>query len=112
MRSPIKISNWAVANCNNPYLAPELLVPVLTGNIDYHPRFNKGGSIQSSSIRGGFGKVIRTESGSTYELIGNPNPEFVDWINTKVIPKLKEIGYEFDWEEPIASLETYWGIKL
>ena len=83
MSHPIVINNWAVVT-KDPYLAPELQHSHLNGNVENHPKHEKGKLIITTPIVGLIGDYIVTKSGSIYEL-GTIDPAYEN-----VFPNAKE----------------------
>jgi hypothetical protein len=102
MRKTTKLLHWTPTS--NPFLddrfvAPECKQICIGGEIadDDHPEFHKGAQIISSPIVSVVGRLVETQSGSFYELIGEPDSFFKD----EVLPKHNE---KYNEEEPISFL--------
>lgn len=70
MKPTYKLENWGIIYCedfNDPYIAPELLVPALVG-------FRNGESVKTSTVLGKHGNCVVTKN-SLYEL-GTPDPAY------------------------------------
>lgn len=63
----------------------------VAGEVSGHPARKDGTHIKTSPVRGAFGRVFATDSGSTYQL-GTPNPLW-----------LEHHGKDFNHEEPLAK---------
>lgn len=75
---PILLSPWAIISTPDPYLAPELRAPHLSGDAFGHPRFEDGKNITSSRIIGkDASDNIHTKSGSIYQL-GDPATAYAE----------------------------------
>ncbi len=70
-------------------MAPEIRGITICG--DYG-----GQCIRTSLVESVDGKIVKTRSGSTYQL-GTVKPQFLDY--------LKECGYKFDPENPIRTVD-------
>lgn len=88
----IKIKNWSVVTTFNPYTPPETQKASLNGNVYGHPRFEDGKNVITSTIVEVNGNIVKTYSGSVYEL-EEPCPDFVEWceknghyVPTKEVP--------------------------
>lgn len=90
----IKLENWSVVHGNHgntdSYIAPEF--QSLRGKVYNHPRHKDGTVVKTSRIIEISGKIVKTYSGSVYEL-GEVSPEYVDWM--------KKNNIEMDQENPI-----------
>lgn len=53
---------------NDFYTPPELLIPVLHGNVHGHPNHENGKVVTTSRVIGRVGELVQTQSGSLYEL--------------------------------------------
>lgn len=62
------LEDWCLSKEQNPYIAPELQVTYLHGNVYGHPRFRDGHPVRTSAIKGLKDGFIETISGSLYEL--------------------------------------------
>lgn len=76
----MRLKNWSVFSDGGKYLAPELHVYRLSGNVYGHSRFKDGDPVYTSRIieisDKGTHKEVRTQSGSIYELYKEDvNPE-------------------------------------
>lgn len=93
----IMIHSWFItARNDNPYAAPETGDTCLAGKIDWHPELNitpEECDVTTSAIASISGRTVRTVSGREYELDGEPNQYFHDFL------KLREI--EFNPENPL-----------
>jgi hypothetical protein len=74
----IRIENWSLITDDNPYLAPEQRKVRLRGDVIEHPRLGYANDVQTSSIKDVEGHIVKTSSGSVYQL-GEPSPEYVKW---------------------------------
>ena len=87
----VKLNNWAVVfGGSNPYLAPELIRPHLTGEVHGHPNFEDGETIMTSQIMEAEGTLVTT-SNTIYSL-GNVCPDFARWCERE--------GIDLDPENP------------
>jgi hypothetical protein len=68
-----QITNWHILCSDNRYLAPEMRAAVVIGEC-MGPRGEP--YIRTSQIHTFDGRVCTTRSGSRYELVGDPNPNF------------------------------------
>ena len=90
-----RLENWSVVpGASDPYMAPELHGICLQGEVYDHPnqRHNDGKIVRTSRVMDVSGKVVKTYSGSIYEL-GEPSPDYVEWMNNNNI--------NFDPQNPI-----------
>lgn len=69
----IRIEDWHVSG--NPYAAPEVRTLHLSGKIYGHQDFPNGSNVSTSAIDGSENGLIKTKSGSLYE-IGSVNPDY------------------------------------
>lgn len=82
------IENWAIIwNGGKPFI---------TGTITGHPKFDDGSLIFTTVILWCEGRSMVTQTGSCYELVGPPEPGWVEWYG-----KSHE-GFDFD--NPVPSL--------
>ncbi len=95
-----KLKNWSVVQSPfaNPYLPPEFIHIHLAGEIYGRPeRFADGKHVTTSRVETVNGRFITTHSGSVYELVGDPDPNYLKF--------LKEIGEEYDKDNPIKIID-------
>ncbi len=91
----IHLSNWALEFARgDAYDAPEIRGLCLVGEVAGHPRRPDGTRVKTSPIVAVEGRVVRTRSGSVYELNGDPHPAYLAW--------LAECGREYDRENPVT----------
>lgn len=91
-----RLENWSVVpGSSDPYMAPELQSICLFGEVYGHPnpRHHDGKIVRTSRVMDVSGKVVKTYSGSVYEL-GVVSPDYVEWMKSNNIP--------FDPENPIT----------
>lgn len=81
----IRLSDWAMKS--DPYKAPEQRAGYLIGT-----RETDGKTITTSRIVTAIGRIVTTNSGSTYKL-GRIHPEYRKW--------LREQGIAYDARQPI-----------
>jgi hypothetical protein len=84
------LTDWCVRRDNggNPFLAPELCTPYLTGKSE-----KRGGKrVSTNTIDAVNGRLVRTKSGSVYRL-GRIMPSYRAWM--------REQGWEYDPKQPI-----------
>jgi len=96
-----QLKNWAVVQSPNtdPYLPPEAFGIYLGGEIyGRGGRFVDGKRVVTSRVVSVNGRMITTKSGSVYELVGDPEPGYLDY--------LKEIGKEYDPINPIRVIDN------
>jgi len=86
-----ELHNWSIVGIT-PYAAPEQ-GSCLAGQIFLHPQFTDGDKIQTSRITAADGRTITTESGSIYQLVGDPDPGYVQYCD--------ETNKPLDLENPI-----------
>jgi len=76
----IKLENWSVVNINkNPYSSPESGIRALHGDANNHPKLGKDVSVTTSAVISAKGHVVKTKSGSRYQL-GKPDPAYLIWL--------------------------------
>ena len=75
----VQLNNWAVVHSQDPFLAPEQRGLHLTGDVEGHPKFPNGKRVCTSEVKDFKGRVITTESGTEY-LLGDPSPEYREWL--------------------------------
>lgn len=75
-----RLEDWAVG-CSSKlaYVAPECRPTTLTGQVFNHPRKPDGMRIRTTRIMSASGRVVLTESGTTY-LLGRPSAEYVEYL--------------------------------
>lgn len=96
-----QLKNWSVVQSPNgdPYLPPEMFGIYLAGEIyGRGGRFVDGKKVWTSRVVSVNGRMITTKSGSVYELVGDPEPEYLAF--------LKEIDKEYDPINPIKVIDN------
>ena len=83
------LSQWGVTNTPNVFLAPECVRTHLSGFREDDQQY-----VLTSPIIEVNGRIITTQSGSTY-FLREPNPKYLAY--------LEEIGYAYDEENPIKD---------
>lgn len=93
-KKPIYIDNWAThyAGEADPFMPPEHLTLVVSGQVFDREGFGYGEQVMTSAIVGVEGRIVTTISGSVYKL-GRPAKAFLDW--------LKSEGRNYDKKQPI-----------
>jgi hypothetical protein len=76
-----QLRNWFIACTDSSFVAPECRCAIVYGEAVNVPGFPDGAKIQTSVVRRWTARTFRTESGSQYELVGDPAPEFVEKLN-------------------------------
>lgn len=72
----MRLENWAITfTQQDPFKAPEQAATQLTGEVYGHPRFDDGTFVVTSKIVGTQDEIVKTYSGSEYEL-GVVHPEY------------------------------------
>jgi hypothetical protein len=72
----VRIENWSIGFAQqDPYKAPELHSPRLSGNVYGHPKFDDGTFITTSTVTGNGDGCLFTRTGSRYDL-GDPHPDY------------------------------------
>ena len=61
------------------YTAPELSHLVVAGAVTGNPRFTDGDIIESSAVTEADGRFVNTASRSSYQLVGEPDSQFIQW---------------------------------
>jgi hypothetical protein len=89
----VRLNGWAVVRSR--WAAPEQAV-YLTGNVEGHAKFVDGDHVTTSAVSRFEGRIITTESGTQY-LLGDPSPEYREW--------LQEYRPNWDPEQPFTSLQ-------
>ena len=69
------LENWSLRFSFDPYLAPELQVPRLHGQVHGHNVFPDGAHVTTNHLAGVFGESVVTRSGTVYEL-GQVDPAY------------------------------------
>lgn len=83
------------------YIAPELVRTRLKGVVTGHPRKPDGKVIITTKVARVDGRVITTDSGTVYELVGEPSPEYVAYMAANRIVFDSEAPIKIrKWEEP------------
>lgn len=75
MAAKYKLNNWAIITYGSPYTAPECRRQCLIGETKDHPEWEDGHSIVTSGLRGRYGELVVTGSGSFVEL-GEPSANY------------------------------------
>ena len=65
----------------------------MTGTVCGHPTKADGHQVVTSPIRTSKGRLVTTQSGNVYELVGDPDPEYLAY--------LQSIGYPYDSVNPV-----------
>ncbi len=91
----IQISSWYLRQPKgaSPFHAPELTGLSCAGTVSGHPTKADGERVTTSRIVRVEGRHFWTESGSEYELVGDPEPRYLEF--------LKSIGRSYCEAEPI-----------
>ena len=93
------LKNWSVQlAAGDRYSAPEQQLLMLCGVVVGHPTFEDGHRIQTSAIVRTRGRSVWTESGSHYQLEGEPTAGYVAWC--------AENNITIDDESPVQILWT------
>jgi hypothetical protein len=77
-----RLENWsATTDCQNEFLAPELMSKRLHGNVYGHPRFMDGMPVNTSTLEefDCKNKLVKTRSGTEYEL-GTMSKEYQEYL--------------------------------
>jgi len=101
-----QLKNWAVVYKDwDGYTAPEAMKLYLSGEVYGRPpresdgkEFPDGKRVWTSSVKEVNGRLITTRSGSVYELVGDPEPGYLEF--------LKEIGRVYDPANPIKVIKA------
>ena len=95
----VRIENWFVRRRHrDPFMAPECNPVVLGGEVYGHPRKRDGTGVRTSAIVDVDGLLVRTESGTTYQL-GKIDPEYEKWM--------RENEVKYDPANPIRVVEAW-----
>lgn len=86
--SVYNLDNWGITSTDSGYVAPEARKLRLTGT-----RLQDNREVITSAIVNVEGRVITTETGSTY-ILGEPDPEYLDY--------LQENGIVYNQRNPIS----------
>lgn len=75
-----KLEDWAAysGRLMDPYRPPETAGIRLEGIVTGHPRHTDGKRVVTSYVVSASGKLVRTNSGSVYEL-GTVSPDYAKW---------------------------------
>ena len=85
-----RLNNWGVTYLSDsPFIPPECNPTCLSGYREGEDR-----PVRTSPIVEVNGRIVRTESGSTY-FLGEPSPEYLAY--------LEKIGYPYDPDQPIKD---------
>lgn len=71
----MRIENWSITICDDPYKAPELLGICLMGQVYGQEGKPEGRSVETSRIIKSKDGFVETQSGSVYEL-GQVDPDY------------------------------------
>lgn len=93
----VRLERWGVVLNGNVYQAPECQARALQGVVYGHPKKPDGTSVQTSAIVGVDGRLVTTSSGTTYELVGEPDDDYAAY--------LRGAGLRFDPENPTVNVE-------
>ncbi len=92
----IQLTNWSVGNAyQDLYTAPECRGIRLRGTVSGHPRKDDGERVITSIVQKVAGRIITTSSGSEYELVGEPEAGYLEY--------LRESARGYDPEAPIRG---------
>ena len=81
----MKLNNWSVVYAGgDPYTPPECRTRSLYGIVDNHPKLGSGVPVTTSTIVSAKGRIVRTFSGSCYQL-GKPSKDYLIWLKTNNI---------------------------
>jgi len=100
VRSPVQLTEWSVGHVSgksDAYRAPEQGGLVLRGRAQGHPKHRDGRRVMTSHIVKVNGRTITTVSGSVYELVGDPEPQYLEF--------LESIGKKYDRDNPIKVVK-------
>lgn len=91
----VQIKDWAFEAGGDGFTAPECIWLTVTGRCYGHPRHANGKFVKTSAVIDGKGKFCFMKSGRTYELLGQPRKEYLEWLESK--------GYVWESECPYES---------
>jgi hypothetical protein len=78
----MKLEKWSVVVGDpDPYMPPEMQEKRICGLVFGHPQYQDGHEIVLGSVDTVEGSIVKTLSGSVYEL-GEPDPEYVAYCKT------------------------------
>lgn len=87
----VKMTNWGIGFLGSDFTAPELRRLRLCGTLE------NGERVMTSAVEAKVGhRTYRTSSGSLYELSGDPDPDYVAY--------LQGIGRVLDLDDPIKGM--------
>ena len=83
----IELKDWGVHHCDDPYAAPEIRGIMVSGVVHKSNtrKIKKGQCILTSKIVSTKGRVLETESGSFYVLVGDPIAAYAAWLKDQKI---------------------------
>lgn len=94
MSNRATLSDWSIVRRGGEYTPPECMALCLSGLVAGHPSYKDGARVTTSRIVAAEGRVITVESRRVYELIGDPEPAYVE--------HLEKIGHVYDPAHPIV----------
>jgi hypothetical protein len=77
----ITINGWSITSPADPYIPPEMLPISIHGAVTGHPHFDDGAKITTSRIVEANGRIVMTQSGSTY-ILGDVDPGYLAYLPT------------------------------
>lgn len=96
--SKLQLRNWSVVirpSRSNPYKEPRIR---LGGLVSGHKDHYDGKDIVTSKIATVNGRFVTVESGNVYELVGDPEPAYLDY--------LRSTGKAYDAVNPITLIKA------
>lgn len=77
-----ELSNWSFRRSgDNRYLPDDAVNLVVSGFVTGHPHFDDGTLITTSNIVAAHGRRMTTQNGTAYVLTGDPDPEYVEYLD-------------------------------
>jgi hypothetical protein len=91
------LKKWSTVTEQNPYRAPEVVPSIkLRGEVYDHPKIEDGTLVETSLVKNSIGRLVETYSGTVYSLEGEPDPNWVKYLDS--------IGYDLDLESPVNNV--------
>lgn len=92
-----ELTCWSFRRTRIRYLPDEMVGLSASGLVTEHPDFLPGSLITTSNIVAAHGRRMTTQSGSVYVLTGDPDPEYMEYLEI--------IGKSMDPDNPVTFLK-------
>ena len=92
----VKLKDWGIIKEQHSFRAPESIPIKLNGAVYGHPIKEDGKRVVTSAILEVDGRTITTESGTIYELVGEPSDKYLKY--------LEENSIKMDSDNPVTMV--------